>query len=65
MKPDFMYCMDMLRETGIQTVPGSGFGQKEGTYHLRLTNLVNPTEKMRETMVKMDQFNTKFHSQRR
>ena len=24
--PDFMYCMDMLKETGIMTVPGSGFG---------------------------------------
>jgi len=24
--PDFMYCMDMLNETGIMTVPGSGFG---------------------------------------
>lgn len=23
---DSMYCMDMLNETGIQTVPGSGFG---------------------------------------
>lgn len=24
--PDFMYCMDLLKETGIMTVPGSGFG---------------------------------------
>lgn len=23
---DFMYCMDMLKNTGIMTVPGSGFG---------------------------------------
>ena len=26
MEVDFMYCMDMVNETGIMTVPGSGFG---------------------------------------
>ena len=25
-QPDFMYCMDMIEQTGIMTVPGSGFG---------------------------------------
>jgi alanine transaminase len=25
--PDFLYCMNMLEETGIVTVPGSGFKQ--------------------------------------
>ena len=25
-QPDFMYCMDLVNETGIMTVPGSGFG---------------------------------------
>jgi alanine transaminase len=24
--PDFMYCHDLVNETGIMTVPGSGFG---------------------------------------
>jgi len=24
-KPDFMYCMDLVKETGIVAVPGSGF----------------------------------------
>uniref|UniRef100_A0A0M3ISY3 alanine transaminase n=1 Tax=Ascaris lumbricoides TaxID=6252 RepID=A0A0M3ISY3_ASCLU len=33
--PDFLYGMKMLEATGICTVPGSGFGQKEGTYHFR------------------------------
>jgi len=23
---DFMYCMELLRATGVVTVPGSGFG---------------------------------------
>uniref|UniRef100_A0A8C9U9V7 alanine transaminase n=1 Tax=Scleropages formosus TaxID=113540 RepID=A0A8C9U9V7_SCLFO len=33
--PDMFYCMKLLDETGICVVPGSGFGQKEGTYHFR------------------------------
>lgn len=45
-QPDFLYCLEMVNKTGIMTVPGSGFGQKEGTYHFRITNLVTPTEKM-------------------
>lgn len=60
--PDFMYCMDLLKETGIMTVPGSGFGQKEGTHHLRLTNLVCPTEEMEKTMEKFAEFNNAFHA---
>lgn len=59
--PDFLYCLEMLNETGIQTVPGSGFGQAKGTYHLRMTNLVNPTEKMKKTLERMADFNHKFH----
>ncbi|XP_050843674.1 alanine aminotransferase 2, partial [Serinus canaria] len=33
--PDMFFCMRLLEETGICVVPGSGFGQKEGTYHFR------------------------------
>ncbi|KAJ8750856.1 hypothetical protein K2173_016037 [Erythroxylum novogranatense] len=28
--PDLFYCLKLLEATGISTVPGSGFGQKEG-----------------------------------
>ena len=35
MKPDAMYCFQLLEETGICVVPGSGFGQREGTHHFR------------------------------
>ena len=35
-KPDAFYCFQLLEETGICVVPGSGFGQMEGTYHFRL-----------------------------
>lgn len=37
--PDFMYCMELLEETGICVVPGSGFRQREGTHHFRMTIL--------------------------
>jgi glutamate--glyoxylate aminotransferase len=32
---DTFYCLQLLEATGIVTVPGSGFGQEEGTFHLR------------------------------
>ncbi|KHJ79030.1 hypothetical protein OESDEN_21333 [Oesophagostomum dentatum] len=34
-EPDFFYAMQLLEATGVCIVPGSGFGQKEGTYHFR------------------------------
>ncbi|KAK9821912.1 hypothetical protein WJX81_002904 [Elliptochloris bilobata] len=42
--PDFFYCKQLLEETGIVTVPGSGFKQEEGTYHFRTTILVQEKE---------------------
>lgn len=37
--PDSLYCLEVLKGVGVVSVPGSGFGQREGTYHLRLTIL--------------------------
>lgn len=34
--PDVFYCLRLLEATGISTVPGSGFGQKEGYIFLNL-----------------------------
>ncbi|XP_060794718.1 alanine aminotransferase 2-like isoform X1 [Neoarius graeffei] len=31
--PDMFYCMRLLEEMGICLIPGSGFGQKDGTAH--------------------------------
>uniref|UniRef100_A0A0N4Z2R3 alanine transaminase n=1 Tax=Parastrongyloides trichosuri TaxID=131310 RepID=A0A0N4Z2R3_PARTI len=56
-EPDFFYAMSLLEETGICVVPGSGFGQKEGTYHFRTTILPQP-ELMKEMMERF----TKFHN---
>jgi aspartate/methionine/tyrosine aminotransferase len=37
--PDAVYCRALLDATGICTVPGSGFHQVDGTFHLRTTFL--------------------------
>jgi glutamate--glyoxylate aminotransferase len=38
--PDVMYCLELLDETGLSCVPGSGFQQAPGTFHIRTTILV-------------------------
>jgi alanine transaminase len=40
--PDLFYCLEVLKNTGIVLVPGSGFRQKPGTYHFRITTLILP-----------------------
>lgn len=42
--PDEFYCMRLLEATGVCVVPGSGFGQREGTLHFRTTFLAPGTE---------------------
>jgi alanine transaminase len=38
-QPDTFYCLALLDATGVCVVPGSGFSQREGTYHFRCTIL--------------------------
>ncbi|XP_022129711.2 alanine aminotransferase 1 [Pieris rapae] len=40
--PDVFYAFQLLENTGICIVPGTGFGQKPGTYHFRTTILPQP-----------------------
>lgn len=42
--PDEFYCLRLLDATGVCIVPGSGFGQKEGTLHFRTTFLAPGTD---------------------
>jgi alanine transaminase len=59
MPVDEMYCLDMVSEAGIVTVPGSGFGQKRGTYHFRTTIL--PSEKeIDEVIDRLSVFHARF-----
>lgn len=47
--PDTLYCVSLLKATGICTVPASGFDQKEGRFGFRTTFL--PSDKEMETVV--------------
>lgn len=57
--PDMFFCLRLLEETGICVVPGSGFGQREGTFHFRMT-ILPPTEKLKVLLEKLSSFYTKF-----
>ncbi|KAG8537377.1 hypothetical protein GDO81_024627 [Engystomops pustulosus] len=57
--PDMFFCMKLLEETGICVVPGSGFGQREGTHHFRMT-ILPPTEKLRSLLERLAAFHQKF-----
>ncbi|XP_064315537.1 alanine aminotransferase 2 isoform X2 [Phalacrocorax carbo] len=59
MAPDMFYCMKLLEETGICVVPGSGFGQREGSYHFRMT-ILPPVEKLKILLEKVKDFHIKF-----
>ncbi|XP_077127626.1 alanine aminotransferase 2 isoform X5 [Ranitomeya variabilis] len=57
--PDMFFCMKLLEETGICVVPGSGFGQRDGTHHFRMT-ILPPTEKLRSLLERLKDFHQKF-----
>uniref|UniRef100_A0A4W6FAJ5 Alanine aminotransferase 1 n=1 Tax=Lates calcarifer TaxID=8187 RepID=A0A4W6FAJ5_LATCA len=57
--PDMYYCMRLLEEEGICLVPGSGFGQREGTFHFRMT-ILPPTEKLKVVLQKIREFHLRF-----
>jgi len=39
MAPDALWCLQLLERSGVVVVPGSGFGQRDGTWHFRTTIL--------------------------
>ncbi|XP_030060246.1 alanine aminotransferase 2 [Microcaecilia unicolor] len=59
MAADMFYCMRLLEETGICVVPGSGFGQRDGTYHFRMT-ILPPAEKLKILLEKVNAFHMRF-----
>ena len=58
-KPDAFYAMQLLESTGICVVPGSGFGQREGTFHFR-TTLLPPESKVEKVAKLMSEFHNSF-----
>ena len=57
--PDLFYCMELLKETGIVVVPGSGFEQKDGTYHFR-TTFLPPENEIIEFCDRIKKFHNEF-----
>jgi len=61
-QPDTFYAIQLLENTGICVVPGSGFGQKENSFHFRTTFL--PPEDKIDTVTKLiSNFHEKFMKQ--
>lgn len=58
-RTDFEYAMALLEATGICVVPGSGFGQAEGTAHFR-TTILPPTDKIRKVVDALGEFHRSF-----
>jgi len=58
-KTDFDYCMALLEETGLCVVNGSGFGQKEGTHHLRIAFLP-PKDLLVKVLPRWIEFHNKY-----
>ncbi|PAA90603.1 hypothetical protein BOX15_Mlig014945g2, partial [Macrostomum lignano] len=59
MQPDAMYCTALLEEKGVCVVPGSGFGQRPGTYHFRMT-ILPPVEKLKKVMQIFKEFHESY-----
>jgi len=62
--PDMFYCLELLANTGICVVPGSGFGQREGTFHFRTTFLPKE-ENIDEVNQRLSAFHKSFLDQYR
>ena len=51
--------MALLEETGLCTVNGSGFGQREGTHHLRIAFLP-PKAMLEEVLPRWIEFHNRY-----
>ncbi|XP_055617791.1 alanine aminotransferase 1 [Toxorhynchites rutilus septentrionalis] len=60
--PDVFYAFQLLEQSGICIVPGSGFGQRPGTFHFRTTILPQPA-KLKEMLGLFKAFHEKFVQQ--
>ena len=56
---DVFYCLALLDETGVVVVPGSGFEQREGTFHFRCT-ILPPEADMDRVVGAMSRFHAGF-----
>ncbi|GJP50093.1 hypothetical protein CLOM_g9234 [Closterium sp. NIES-68] len=59
MPADTFYARRLLDATGIVVVPGSGFGQEPGTWHVRFT-ILPPEDKISGMMERFAEFHGRF-----
>eukprot|EP00474_Spongospora_subterranea_P001343 CRZ01801.1 hypothetical protein [Spongospora subterranea] len=57
--PDELYVRELLEETGVVCVAGSGFLQKDGTYHFRIT-ILPPEDQIDQVIQLVSQFHARF-----
>ncbi len=58
-RTDSDYCLDLLEQTGICVVPGSGFGQVPGSFHFR-TTILPPTDKVESVVKRIAEFHLRY-----
>jgi alanine transaminase len=57
--PDTLYALELVEHTGIVVVGGSGFRQKEGTHHIRIT-ILTPEDQFDEVIDRLTDFHERF-----
>ncbi|XP_029044277.1 alanine aminotransferase 2 isoform X2 [Osmia bicornis bicornis] len=57
--PDVFYAFKLLETTGICVIPGSGFGQRPGTYHFR-TTILPQKDTIKAMLDSLKQFHLRF-----
>ncbi len=62
-KADTDFVKGLIKETGVVTVPGSGFGQVPGTRHFRIVFLP-PDETLKEAYEKIAEFYARFNTKK-
>jgi aspartate/methionine/tyrosine aminotransferase len=58
---DLDWCLALLEETGICVVPGSGFGQADGTWHFR-TTILPPEAEIEGVVRRIADFHVAFRA---
>ncbi|KAK6491243.1 alanine aminotransferase 2-like [Huso huso] len=59
LSPDLFYCLRFLEEWGVAVGPGSDFGAREGSHHIRL-NLLLPHDKLKSVLESLEKFHLQF-----
>jgi len=59
---DEAWCLELMEATGIVCVPGSGFGQEEGSFHARLT-ILPPDDVFSGMLTKLAVFQAELHKE--